>query len=84
MISTILLSILLTFLTFITGLLPIGHLPGEMTTAFAFFFGIANQFTYVFPIYTLMQALAVFLIFDGVVLLWHFVQWIIRKIPGMQ
>lgn len=84
MITTTLLSILFVFLNGLVGLLPTGHLPAAMTTGFAYFFGIANQFTYIFPIYTLMQALVVYLVFDGVILLWHFLQWIIRKIPGMQ
>lgn len=84
MITTTLLSILFAFLGLLLGLLPAGHLPATMTTGFAFFFGIANQFTYIFPVYTLMQALVIYLVFDGVILLWHFIQWIIRKIPGMQ
>jgi len=84
MISTFFLSIFSSFVNLLVGLLPTGNLPANMSTAFAYFIGVANTFNYVFPLATLLEALAVVLIFDGAVMLWHFVNWIIRKIPGMQ
>jgi len=84
MIFTLILNGLYAFLTGLLLLLPVGHLPTVITTSFTYLFGIANTFSYVLPIATLMQALAVVLAFDAAVLLWHFFNWIIRKIPGMQ
>jgi len=83
MITTFLLTSFYSLIGLLLGILPTGHLPTQITTAFAYFFGVANTFTYIVPIYTLMQAMLVVLAFDGAVVLWHFANWIIRKIPGM-
>jgi len=83
MIFTIILNFFYLFLTGLINLLPAGHLPSAITTSFAYFFGIANQFNYVVPIATLMEALLVVVAFDGAILIWQFLNWIIRKIPGM-
>lgn len=84
MIITLFLNLIWGLLYFLIGVLPTGHIPLSIGIAFASIFGIANQFTYVFPVYTLMQALGIVIAIDGAILLWHFINWIIRKIPGMQ
>jgi hypothetical protein len=84
MIVAFFLSLFFGFINLLLGVLPTGHLPVQMTAAFAYFFGAANLFSYIVPVATLMQALVVVLVFDGAIMLWHFVNWIIRKIPGMQ
>jgi len=84
MITTFLLSIFNVFVASLVGLLPVGHLPVAITNALAYFMGILNSFSYVFPVATLLQALAIVLAFDAALLLWRFINWIIRKIPGMQ
>jgi len=84
MIFTYLLELFYNFISFIIGILPIGNLPTVVTSSFATIFGIANQFSYVIPIATLMKAFVVVIAFDGAILGWHFLNWIIRKIPGMQ
>lgn len=84
MISTFFLTLFNSFINLLLGLLPTGDLPTEISSAIMYFFAVANQFTYVFPVYTLIQAIIVVLIFDGVVLLWQAINWIIRKVPGMQ
>jgi len=84
MIFTVILNFFFSFITGLLLLLPVGHLPSVVTTSFAYLFGIANEFSYVIPIPTLMQALVVVLGFDLAILGWHFLNWVIRKIPGMQ
>jgi len=84
MISTFFLTTFSGLVNLLVGFLPSGHLPAAMTSSFAYFIGIANAFNYVVPIATMLQALAVVLAFDGAILLWHFINWVIRKIPGMQ
>jgi len=84
MILTFILSLFFGLIGLLASALPTGHLPAIMTTAFAYFFGVANTFSYVVPVATLMQALIVVVAFDGAILVWHFINWIIRKIPGMQ
>jgi len=83
MIVTLFLNLVYFFLQGLIGLLPTGHLPTVMTSAFAYFVGVANLFSYVVPIDTLLQAALIVLVFDGAILVWHFLNWIIRKIPGI-
>jgi len=84
MITTFLLQIAYNFLSFLLGLLPTGGLPSQIAAAFSYFMGVVNTFSYVIPIATLLQAAVVIAVFDGALLLWAFINWIIRKIPGMQ
>jgi len=84
MITTFLLTLFNNFIVGLLNLLPTGHLPVEITTAFAYFFAVLNAFSFVVPVDTLLQAAGVVLVFDGAMLIWYFVNWIIRKIPGMQ
>lgn len=84
MITSFFLYIFYSFVGLLLSILPTGHLPATMQNAFAFFLGAANAFSYVFPVATLLQALLAVVAFDGAVLVWHFINWIIRKIPGMQ
>lgn len=84
MIVTFLLNIFYLFVLGLIQLLPTGNLPQAMTDAIAYFMGVVNSFSYVIPVGTLLQALAIVLAFDAAMLLWRFINWIIRKIPGMQ
>jgi len=84
MITTFLLNILFSFVSFIVDFLPVGDLPSGFNTALVYFWGVMNTFSYVLPLDTILQATLLVLIFDGVIILWHFINWVIRKIPGMQ
>jgi len=84
MITTFILTIFSAFANFLIGFLPNGNLPAGIAQAFAYFSGIINAFSYIIPVATLFQALLVVVGFDLAILLWHFIQWVIRKIPGMQ
>jgi len=84
MITTFFLTIFYAFVGGLLALLPTGHLPAIMQTSFEYFLGIANLFSYIVPIDTLLQAVLVVLVFDGAIVLWHMINWVIRKIPGMQ
>jgi len=84
MITTLLLFVFNAFVGFLLGLLPTGTLPTVITTAFAYFVGVMNAFSYVIPVATLFQAFALVIAVDLAILLWHFINWVIRKIPGMQ
>lgn len=84
MISTVLLTILNSFIGFLLALLPSGAIPSGISTAITYFWLIVNSFSYIFPVSTLLAAFLVLLAFDLAVLLWHLLQWILRKIPGVQ
>jgi len=84
MIVTLLLTILNSFLGFMLGFLPNGTLPTGITTAVSYFVGLANSFSYVIPVQTLFQAFVVVVGVDIAILAWHLMNWVIRKIPGMQ
>lgn len=84
MISTFFLSIFYSFVSFLVGFLPTGTLPASIASSFAYFMGLVNSFSYFVPVATLLQAALLVLAFDGALFLWSFINWIIRKIPGMQ
>jgi len=83
MITTFFLTILYGLVNSLVGILPIGHLPASISSAFAYFIGLVNTYNYIVPLATLLAASLVVLFFDGILLLWHIINWIIRKIPGM-
>jgi len=84
MIVTIILNAFFDFLVFLVGFLPVGSIPTAIGTSLNFLFGVLNTFNYVIPISTMLLAALATLVLDGAILLWHFINWIIRKIPGMQ
>jgi len=84
MISTFFLAITYGLVNLVVGFLPTGSLPSVISTSFAYLMGIVNAYSFIVPIDTLLQAAAVILVFDGSLMLWYFINWIIRKIPGMQ
>lgn len=84
MISTFFLSIFFGLVGLLVGFLPTGTLPVALGNAFSYFIGILNAFSYIVPVSTLLQAAAVIVVFDGALLIWAFINWTIRKIPGMQ
>jgi len=45
---------------------------------------ISTFFSYLIPLDTVLQAVIVVFAFEFALLLWSFLNWIIRKIPGMQ
>jgi len=84
MIPTVILNFFFGLLNFLIGVLPVCELPSGFTSALSYFWGVVNAFSYVLPVGTLISALVIMLGFDLAVMLWHFTQWVIRKIPGMQ
>jgi len=83
MIVTVILNIAYLFLTGLVAILPQGNLPPQIGGAVLYFVGILNSFSYVIPVATLFEAFAVIVGVDIAILLWHFLNWVIRKIPGM-
>jgi len=72
------------FLSGVVNLLPNGVMPADISSSFTFLVGVVNTYNYVVPLKTLLAAAGVVLIFDSAMLLWHLLNWVIRKIPGMQ
>jgi len=83
MITTFFLFIFNAFVSFLLSFLPTGSLPTALTDSFMYFWSVVNSFSYIFPVSTLLLALLFILAFDAAVMLWHFIQWIIKKIPGL-
>jgi len=84
MIVSFLLNILYTFLNALVSILPTGSLPPQISSGILYFWSLLNSFSYIIPVNTMLAAVGVILIFDAGVLVWHLIQWVIRKIPGMQ
>jgi len=84
MISTFFLTVLNAFVSLLLDILPTGAFSSGFQSAISYFMGVLNSFSYIFPVAALVEALAVALVFDGAILFWHLIQWVIRKVPGMQ
>lgn len=84
MISTFLLNMASGFLGLLAGLLPTGSLPAGVSTSITNIWGMVNAFSYLIALDTMLQVLLLVIGFDLVLLLWSFINWVIRKIPGMQ
>jgi len=81
MIVTVFLNFVDLFISGLLGFLPTGYLPSGIESAILYFWGALNSFSYIFPVATLLEALLFVLAFDLALLLWHLVQWLIKRIP---
>lgn len=84
MITTFILDIFYNFVNFLVNLLPTGSLPTSIASSIENIWGFINAFSFVIALDTFLQVLLIMLAFDAVVLLWHLIEWIIRKVPGMK
>lgn len=83
MITSAFLTFLSNFLTGLTNLLPTGHISSSILDSVTYFWGVGNSFSYIIPMDTLLSAVLLVVTFEGLLLLWSIIGWIIRKIPGM-
>lgn len=74
------LSILLSALTFIVGLLPVIAFPTQITSAFLTIWGYVNLFSMVIPVGTLVTIIGLSLTYEVTKLLWKLVHWIMRRV----
>lgn len=68
---------------FLTTLLPANQgFPIEITNAFSSFISYLNGLNLIFPISTLLTILSLYLIFESLILIFHFTRFIINLIRG--
>jgi len=84
MITSFFLTFFADFLSGLLSLLPTGSLPQQISDSLSTVWGLVNAFSYVIAVDTLIQVVVLAVAFDVVLLLWHIIQWIIRKIPFIQ
>jgi len=82
MITGLLLTILLTFLNFILGLLPTASLNSSITTNFNAFISYVYQFNSIFPVDTAIVLVQYTVAFWVLVFLFDFLKWLIHLIRG--
>jgi len=83
MITSAFLIILASLLTFLVGFLPVGTLPASVSASLVSVWGMVNAFSYLIALDTFITILVLVVAFDLIVFLWHLIQWVIRKVPGM-
>jgi len=82
MITDTILRIPLFFLNLILGLIPTSDgLPSGVSDAISTAMAYAKGVSFFFPIETLMQIVLLIFTVEAGILLWKFVNWIIKKIP---
>jgi len=82
MIFSFFLTILFSLLGLLIGVLPVGAMSTEISTALSYFIGVLNTFNYVFPVDTLLAVLTIALSVELTFLLWNFANWVYHKIRG--
>jgi len=84
MIGTALLTILFFFLNAVISILPASEgLPDEIGTAFETIIGLAYDFNSVFPVDTFLTVLGLAVTFHAGIFLFNGLNWVIKKIPGV-
>lgn len=83
MIITLFLNFIYLFITGIESMLPHWSMPASIVSSFAYFVGVVNQFNYVVPVAALFEAIAVVTAIDLAIMLWHLLNWAMRKVPGI-
>lgn len=83
MITSAILFVILGFVNWALGLLPLvsanSNIVNAITPASAYISSIGQ----VFPVVTLIAILAFVLAFDGVWILYQVIRWVYQKIPGI-
>lgn len=81
MIITFLLAIVNIFVSFLLGFLPTGSIPTSIILYFSYLVGFLTAFNWFFPIDQLLLVLGLTIGFELVVVAYHFIMWILKKIP---
>jgi len=84
MITDVILQIPLFFLNLMLGLIPDSSgLPSGVSSAITTAIGYIKGVSFIFPIETLFQIILLIFSIEAGLLLWKFINWIIKKIPGV-
>lgn len=81
MISTFFLTLAGNLYLVLLGLLPSGNLPAGITEAITTITSYMYKMNQLLPIDTLFQVVGAMLVFDGALIVFHAIQWTLRKIP---
>jgi len=81
MILTFLFNFFFDFLNGLINLLPVGSIPTGIGDSLTYIVGVMNTFNWFFPLDTLFTVLGITVGFELVVVSYHFIMWILRKIP---
>jgi len=82
MITGFFLTVFVVVLQFFTNLLPIVAYPQEIANAIVSIWYYINSFSFLFPVSTLLQVLAIAFIFHATTIAWHFGHMIARYLRG--
>jgi len=81
MITTFFVTIGANFYSILIGLLPTGTLPAGVSSSIVTIVSSMYRFNALLPVDTLFTVLAASMVFEGAMILWDIIHWIIRKIP---
>jgi len=82
MITTFILQILYTFLTFMVGLIPTSFtIPQPWFDGLNLVWGYMNSFSFILPVGTLLTVLGLAIGFHLLIFFIRLVSWVLKKIP---
>jgi len=82
MITGFILLMLLKFITFVVGVLPVVAFPTQISTALSTFWGFANAYSFLWPIGTYVTVLGLAVLFEGVMLGYNISLKILHMLRG--
>lgn len=82
MITGFFLRIGYVILNFFVGVLPIAAFPTQITSAIQVIAGYMNAWSFIFPVATLLQVLAVAFVYHFAIMAWHYAHLIGRYLRG--
>lgn len=84
MITEIIFNLILLPLEFLIGLIPDSSgFPVAVSSNIETAWGYLWAFDYIVPVATLLLLMGLVFAFEAGILVWKFINWVIRKIPGM-
>jgi len=84
MILTIILNVIYTILAGLLSLLPTGgDFPAEWVSGIYTIWSAVNAFSFLVPTEMLLTCLGIALAWDVFIFAWHFLHWLMRKIPAI-
>jgi hypothetical protein len=84
MIGTAVLSIIYTFILLLVAILPVSTgLSDDVTSAISNALDVAYSFDYIIPMETVINVLVIAVGFHAGILVFKGINWIMRKIPGV-
>jgi len=82
MITSFFLQVAFAFVSWVVGLLPVVAVPSDVLDSFNAVWGYVNEFSFLFPVSSLVAVLGIVMVYYIAILAWDIGLWIIHLFRG--